>query len=404
LAYWLAAESVGAAEAEGSVSTVKSTYPFHKYADLYRLANEEELSRLTDDIKKNGLANPIVLFENKILDGRNRYIACTSAGVEPRFNYWEGERLLLDSHNKSHGVTEEHATLLWVVSQNSHRRHLSTSQLAMVAAKVAEIFQEDAKKRQRAGKADPAAILQQGRSSEQAAKTVGGVSERSVADAIKVQKASPELAAKVLKGDITVAQAKKELPPAPPKESNPKPQKVKKVLPPSPTPIPDDIAIPNSKTMEVLDKLEKQLNESYDVALYFASRSIFSSVPHQEGVSIHSVAEYKRLEQIVHIASKVENKLSDVKYQTPEKDRIDAMLEIRDKELCDPKWKIGDKVGVTIHHDGQRDMFKELLEPFGWHKTMGHNFIKERTFATKDDPQPNPPTPSKQKAGKAGAL
>ncbi len=197
-----------------------TTYKFHKYADLYPLASEEELSRLTEDIKKYGLANPIILIDGEILDGRNRYFACQRAKVEPHFQNWSGvcspddyERVTGDE-NDSYIET---ALLRWVISQNSHRRHLSTSQLAMVAAKVAKIFEEDAKKRQLAGKADPVAILQQGRSSEQAAKVVGGVSERTVCDAIKVQKESPKLAAKVSAGEITVNAAKKQLSPKSPK-------------------------------------------------------------------------------------------------------------------------------------------------------------------------------------------
>jgi len=194
-----------------------SDYKFHKYADLYPLASEEELSRLTEDIKKRGLVNPITLHEGQILDGRNRYIACQSAKVKPHFQNW-------DCIVKS-WANGEKDVLLWVISLNSHRRHLSTSQLAMVAAKVAEIFQEDAKKRELAGvkpdASDPKEILPQGQSSDLAAKTVGGVSGRTVRDAIKVQKESPELAAKVLKGDITVAQAKNELSPASLKDSKP---------------------------------------------------------------------------------------------------------------------------------------------------------------------------------------
>jgi hypothetical protein len=191
-----------------------SDYKFHKYADLYPLASEDELSRLTEDIKKNGLANPITLHEGQILDGRNRYIACQSAKVKPRFNNWD---CLIGSW--ANGWKD---VSLSVISQNSHRRHLNTSQLAMVAAGVAGIFQEDAKKRELAGvKTDPGAILPQGKSTDLAAKTVGGVSGRTVRDAVKVQKESPELAAQVLKGDITVAQAKKELSPAPPKDSKP---------------------------------------------------------------------------------------------------------------------------------------------------------------------------------------
>ena len=119
------------------------TYEFHRYADLYPLASEDELARLTEDIRKNGLANPIVLYQDHILDGRNRYIACRHAGVEPRYQKWED----VCHPNFAESAGNENAALHWVVSQNSHRRHLSTSQLAMVAAKIAKVYQENAKQR-----------------------------------------------------------------------------------------------------------------------------------------------------------------------------------------------------------------------------------------------------------------
>jgi hypothetical protein len=387
LAYWLAAEPVGAAEAGGSMSTVKSTYKFHKYADLYPLASEEELSRLTEDIKKNGLANPITLHEGQILDGRNRYIACQRAKEEPQFIQWEDARCYEEGFYGQDVLEDD--LLMWVIAQNSHRRHLSTSQLAMVAAKVAKMFEENAKKRELAGvKTDPRAILPQGKSTDLAAKTVGGVSGRTVRDAVKVQKASPELAAKVLKGDITVAEAKKQLPPDPPAASkDSKPQKAKKVLPPLPVPepIPDDIAVPNPKTLKVLGEIEKHAKEIYKLVQYFAhcgGRSISpEATGKRDGATIDSIRECQRLEEIGSLLSQSSCELYDTQYKSSKMRLIGAILEIREKDLCNPKWKIGD----TTYN--RSDEFAKLLEPFGWcapkAKSRGHILVKERIFATK---------------------
>ena len=52
------------------------------------MLDEVRLQEIADDISKNGLLDPIVLHEGKILDGRCRYCACKTAGIEPRFeNY-----------------------------------------------------------------------------------------------------------------------------------------------------------------------------------------------------------------------------------------------------------------------------------------------------------------------------
>jgi hypothetical protein len=45
---------------------------FHPLAMLFPAYDDKELIALADDVAANGLHNPIVLYEGKILDGVNR--------------------------------------------------------------------------------------------------------------------------------------------------------------------------------------------------------------------------------------------------------------------------------------------------------------------------------------------
>ena len=96
---------------------------FHEIASIFPMMTEPELQVLADDIKANGLREPIVVHEGKIIDGRNRYRACELVGVEPHYEEWNGNGSLV----------------AYVVSLNLHRRHLSESQRSMVATRLATL-------------------------------------------------------------------------------------------------------------------------------------------------------------------------------------------------------------------------------------------------------------------------
>lgn len=83
-----------------------------------------DFAALVDGIKKNGLINPIVINDqDEILDGRNRYKACLEAGVEPRFEIFEGDKAAQQTYVKETNIT---------------RRHLSVAERALIAAKLLE--------------------------------------------------------------------------------------------------------------------------------------------------------------------------------------------------------------------------------------------------------------------------
>ena len=48
---------------------------WHEAACLFPMISKADLEILADSIKQHGLQNPVVLYEGKVLDGRNRLMA-----------------------------------------------------------------------------------------------------------------------------------------------------------------------------------------------------------------------------------------------------------------------------------------------------------------------------------------
>ncbi|MBN9251195.1 MAG: S-adenosylmethionine-binding protein [Mesorhizobium sp.] len=93
----------------------------HPLADLFPMMPEQEVRELADDIVTFGQRVPILLLDGRILDGRNRYAACKFAEVEPCFADYDGDD-----------------PLNFVLSHNLHRRHLTESQRALIAAQIVD--------------------------------------------------------------------------------------------------------------------------------------------------------------------------------------------------------------------------------------------------------------------------
>lgn len=83
----------------------------HPYADLFPLMNNTEFEALCDDMRVNGLRTPIVIYQEKILDGRNRERACRETKTPLRTSPYHGDD-----------------ALGYVLSLNLHRRHLNEAE------------------------------------------------------------------------------------------------------------------------------------------------------------------------------------------------------------------------------------------------------------------------------------
>ena len=159
-----------------------SELEFHPVADIFPMMSEREFADLTADIAENGLREPVWLHDDgRIIDGRNRYQACRKAGVAPTFRTHYGH---------------DSGLVGFVVSLNLHRRHLSESQRAMVAARAEQYEQGRPKKdaNWQVKRSDAANLFK--------------ASERSIARAKKVQESGVrELGKAVESGRVAVSTA-----------------------------------------------------------------------------------------------------------------------------------------------------------------------------------------------------
>lgn len=181
-------------------------YEPHEIAELFPMMSEEELLNQSDDIKKNGLLHPILLFDGKILDGRNRYTSCKMAGVEPRFDIFTG-------------TFGEALQRVW--SENVQRRHLTSSQCAAIIVSQEDlVLRIEAEAQERYAKnvgrpsvtestdvATKSVALIPPIKSRDILATIAGTSPRYVSDAKKIKKTSPELLVFVQEGKISIPEA-----------------------------------------------------------------------------------------------------------------------------------------------------------------------------------------------------
>jgi hypothetical protein len=173
---------------------------WHEAANIFPLMDDTQLSQLAEGIKRDGLKEPIVLFEGKVLDGRNRARACKLAGVQPTLR-----------------TAKPASALVFVAQANLHRLHLTPGQKAGLAAKLLPRFQEEAQQRQKAAgkygaeggrghKKEKASTQKNAKGLGKAAQQAGaafGISASYVEKAIKIGKTNPAMLDRLVNGEVT---------------------------------------------------------------------------------------------------------------------------------------------------------------------------------------------------------
>lgn len=94
----------------------------HPLSEIFPNMEGAEFAALVEDIRAHGQVQPLVMYQGKILDGRNRARACERIGIKPKTVDYRGTD-----------------PLGYVLSLNLSRRHLTDSQRAMVGARIANL-------------------------------------------------------------------------------------------------------------------------------------------------------------------------------------------------------------------------------------------------------------------------
>jgi hypothetical protein len=158
---------------------------FHELANVLPLIDDKQLKELADDIKENGLREEITLFEDKVLDGRNRYNAAKIAGYH-----------LAPDDIAEFDEDRDGDPLEFVFSMNILRRHLTVGQRSAIG----DVLKE------RMGKADGAKAKEK---TKKAADAVG-VAASSVEQAGFIKKHAPDAYKDVQAGKKTLRKGMKE--------------------------------------------------------------------------------------------------------------------------------------------------------------------------------------------------
>ena len=139
----------------------------------------DEYEALKQSIKDIGQQQPIIIYDNEILDGFHRYQACEELNITPKTEVYEGDN-----------------PVQYVLSANFSRRHLTQQQRAMIGAKLSEDSDWGGNKKSK---------VQDCTLTIKEASVITGVSPRTIKVARKLMsEASPQIVDLVSSNDISI--------------------------------------------------------------------------------------------------------------------------------------------------------------------------------------------------------
>ena len=168
--------------------------------NIYPEMKEEAFLSLRSDIEKNGydFKFPIWIYENKIIDGWNRYKACNELGITPIYETFVGDEL----------------QAITFILRTNNRRDLTSYQRTLLALEFEEMFKEKAKEnlgRNQYSSSQKSAESKPIDTRNELAK-IAKVSHDTISKVKKIQEKAPEeVKAKLATGEVSINAAYKEI-------------------------------------------------------------------------------------------------------------------------------------------------------------------------------------------------
>ena len=183
-----------------------------EFKDLIPPLNSDELSQLEENILRDGIQDPLKIWQGILVDGHNRYEIAQRRGlnfgtIEMNFNNRDDAKI-------------------WIIKNQFGRRNLSAYDRSILALKLKPVIAKQADDRMRAGiktdnpsqKSDEGygesshqKRINENRTDSHIAKSAG-VSRDTIRKVEKIEEsATPEIKAKLKSGDISINQAYKSI-------------------------------------------------------------------------------------------------------------------------------------------------------------------------------------------------
>ena len=170
-----------------------------EFKELIPPLTNEEYKQLEDNCLEEGIREKIILWNNYIIDGHNRY------KIAKQWN--------LEFQTEIKNFSSEEAVKEWMILNQFGRRNLSNYQRSVLALQLEDVFRVKAKEKQKeAGGAVPQISAKAPIETRKELSKVAAVSHDTIAKVKKIQEKAPEeIKAKLRTGEVSINAAYKEI-------------------------------------------------------------------------------------------------------------------------------------------------------------------------------------------------